>query len=98
MSFYLQKQRIGRQNMSYLGIGRGRIQEKGVGRWIWYKYYGYMYIYLHMRPIETNPGMGGRGIKKNDGEWIQLWYIVNVTLHPQHNNNKKFIKQKNKLW
>jgi hypothetical protein len=29
---------------------------------------------------------GGRGIKDNDGEWIQLWYIrtlVNGKMYPQ---------------
>jgi hypothetical protein len=45
-----------------------------------------------MRLVETIPGMGGRGIKENDGGgWIQPCYIVstfvNVTLYPQYNNN-----------
>jgi hypothetical protein len=45
-----------------------------------------------MRPVETIPGMGIRGIKENDGG-SELWYIlrtfINVTMYPQYNNNKK---------
>jgi hypothetical protein len=26
-----------------------------------------MYVHGKMRPVETIPGMGGRGIKENDG-------------------------------
>jgi hypothetical protein len=54
-----------------------------------------------MRPVETVPGMGGGGIKKNDEEVNSTWYIVrtfvNVTMYPQHNNNRKRKKEKKKL-
>jgi hypothetical protein len=45
-----------------------------------------------MRFAETIPGMGGRGIKGNDGggELKYIWCIVrtfvNATMYPQHNN------------
>jgi hypothetical protein len=48
-----------------------------------------------MIPVETIPGMGGEGIKENDGggKFNYDWYIVrtfvNVTIYPQHNNKKK---------
>jgi hypothetical protein len=39
-----------------------------------------------MRPVETILRMEEGGIKKKDGEWIQLWYIirmlVNITMYP----------------
>jgi hypothetical protein len=39
-----------------------------------------------MRPVETIPGMGGRGIKENDGgvNWIMIIIrtFVNVTMSP----------------
>jgi hypothetical protein len=45
----------------------GRMWVKGVGGRIWYKYCVYMYVNGKMRPVETIPGMGGGGIKENDG-------------------------------
>jgi hypothetical protein len=52
-----------------------------------------------MRPVETIPGMGGGGIKENDGGSEFNWYIVrtfvNVTIYPQHNNTKKTRNEKN---
>jgi hypothetical protein len=45
-----------------------------------------------MRPVETIPGMGGGEKGEWWRGWIQLWYIertfVNVTIHPQYNNNR----------
>jgi hypothetical protein len=50
-----------------------------------------MYENGTMRPAESVPGVGGGGIKENDGGWIQLWCIVttfiNVTMYPKYNNN-----------
>jgi hypothetical protein len=43
-----------------------------------------------MRPAETIPGMGGGRIKENDGG---VNSFVNVTVHPQYNNNKKRFKK-----
>jgi hypothetical protein len=49
-----------------------------------------------MRPVDTIPGMGVRGIKEIMEGWIQLWYIVrisvNVTMYPKYNNKKLKIK------
>jgi DNA/RNA-binding domain of Phe-tRNA-synthetase-like protein len=51
-----------------------------------------------MRLFETVPGMGERRIKENDGEEIQLLYIlrtlINVTLYPQYNTFFKRLKIK----
>jgi hypothetical protein len=52
-----------------------------------------------MRPIESTPGVGEAGIKKNDGEGeFKYIYIVRtivtVTMYLQHNNNKKEIKNR----
>jgi hypothetical protein len=55
-----------------------------------------------MRPVETIPGGGQRRMMEG---WIQLWYsvrnFVNITMYPQHNNNKSklfFKKEENLLW
>jgi hypothetical protein len=49
-----------------------------------------MYVNGKMIPIEITPGMGEKGIKKNDrGGWIQVWHnwyivrtFVNATMYP----------------
>jgi hypothetical protein len=60
-----------------------------------------VYVNGKMRSVKTIPGMGGSGIKGNDGGWIQLWCIwhiirtfVNATVYPQHTKkieNKWFL-------
>jgi hypothetical protein len=44
--------------------GRGRICGEGRGG---YKHCVHRYVHGKMRPVETIPGMGLRGIKENDG-------------------------------
>jgi hypothetical protein len=63
-----QKQRTGRQNRPYLGVGtsgRGEDIRKGCRRVNMVEYYALMYENGKMRPVETVPGMGG--VKDSDG-------------------------------
>jgi hypothetical protein len=49
-----------------------------------------MYGNGKMRPIETLPGIGGGGIKENDGgdEFkYDIRTFINVIMYPQYNNN-----------
>jgi hypothetical protein len=49
-----------------------------------------MYENGKMRPVETIWGIGGEGIKENDGGGefnYDVRIFVNVTMYPQHNNN-----------
>jgi hypothetical protein len=66
MSFFflLPNWRTGGQNGTLVPVrgGRGR----SVGGRIWCKYCVYMYVNGKMRPVETIPGVEGRGDK---GKW-----------------------------
>jgi hypothetical protein len=69
MSFF-EKQRIGRQDRSCLGIGtsgRGEDIKKGCSRMNMVKYHVLMYENGKMRSVETILGTGGEGIKEDDG-------------------------------
>jgi hypothetical protein len=46
-------------------VGGGRMRGEGMGGGIWCKYCVHMYINGKMRPVETAPGMVGKG----KGEW-----------------------------
>jgi hypothetical protein len=51
-----------------------------------------MYVNGKMRPVETIPGVGGGGIKKNHGGGEPNYNIrtaINITMHPHYNNNLK---------
>jgi hypothetical protein len=65
---FLQKWRTGMQNRSCLrvwyqwGEYKERVEEVNM-----VEYYVLIYENGKMRPVETIPGMGGGGIKENDG-------------------------------
>jgi hypothetical protein len=40
------------------------------------KYYAYIYVNGKMIPVETIPGIGGRGIKENDGVNSSIIYFL----------------------
>jgi hypothetical protein len=64
-----------------VALGVGRMWGKDMGGLILCKYCVHMYINGKMIPVETIPGMGGRGKKENvEG--------LNSTI-PTHHNNKK---------
>jgi hypothetical protein len=58
-----------------------------------------VYVHGKVRPIETIPGMGVRGMKENDGGGKlnnDIRNFVNVTIYPQYNNNKIKVFKKRK--
>jgi hypothetical protein len=62
--FFFFKNRTGRQNLSYLGIGtsgRGEDIRKGCGRVNVVEYYVHIHVNGKMRLVETVPGMGEGG-------------------------------------
>jgi hypothetical protein len=48
------------------------------------EYYALMYENGKMRPVETVPGMGGGGIKENDG-WVNSTVINYKNFYKCHN-------------
>jgi hypothetical protein len=52
-----------------------------------------MYVDGKMRPVETIPSMGGRGIKENNSgrefNYDIFKIFVNVIMYPQYNNKKE---------
>jgi hypothetical protein len=60
------------------------------------KYCAHMCVNGKMRPVETIPGMGGRGIEGNDGGGefkCDIRIFVNVIMYSQCNNKMSYKKK-----